>query len=228
MFRKEEEIRRLDLPHKGKSKIFIKQDYASMLNNDRINSYDDVKQYSKGDGKKTIKYSTGSDNSEVPDMDYWKTLPESSWIASFNLSMNNYFFPLKAKIAQGTPEDNAAYTFDKETLKLTVNQEVAKRCLTLWLHMNIARTEVLLALRNVEGFEFVSYLSSLSNEASRARDKVLYRIIEVEKPEYKDVFKAYETFASGKPFEGYVVHADSTNKWKSLGDLICKDLSKNI
>lgn len=116
------------------------------------------------------------------DVDYWANLSDASWIKSFNLSMSGYFAPLKARIARGTPENNAAYTFDKDTLKLTVNEEAMRRCLKLWTNMNIARTEVLLALKNVEGFEFVAYLSSLDNDASRARDKVLYRVIEKEKP----------------------------------------------
>ncbi len=184
-----------------------------------IQSYSDVDRYLSNNSNR-MGYTTAGNSDGGSDTDYWKNLSESSWIASFNLSMSGYFAPLKAKITRGTPENNAAYTFDKDTLKLTVNEEAMRKCLVLWTHMNIARTEVLLALRNVEGFEFIAYLSSLDNAASRARDKVLYRIIEKERPEYTEAFLKYQSFIKSKEFNGSSIIADNDYYGKSFSGLI--------
>ena len=180
-----------------------------------------IQSYSNVDEQLSKRRMAYEPEKRVPtDIDYWANLPEASWIKSFNLTMNAYFAPLKAKIARGTPENNAAYTFDKDTLKLTVNEEATRKCLVLWTHMNIARTEVLLALKNVEGFEFVAYLSSLDNDASRVRDKVLYRIIEREKPEYTEEFLKYQSFIKSNEFNDSSIIAENDYYGKSFSGLI--------
>ena len=150
------------------------------------------------------------------DADYWRNLTESEWVESMNLTMNNYFLPLKAQIMKGTYNNNVVYQFDENTYKLTVDPVPMQRCLRAWQHMSYARDEILLSLSKMNGFNFLTYLSSLSNEASRARDKILYKIILKEEPKYAPVFGTYEAFIIGHPFEGNSVQNAVGAKYDSL------------
>ncbi len=153
------------------------------------------------------------------DPEYWKNLPNSDWQESFNLSMNNYFSPLKDQIAKGTYTDNVAYKFDESTYQLTVDQEIMNACINTWSHMLYAPPEVSIFLSKKEGFNFIAYLSSLSNPASRLRDKILFIVISREHPDYAPVFGTYEAFIIGHPFEGYSVDNATGAKYKSLKEL---------
>lgn len=157
---------------------------------------------------------------EIKDVEGLKKLSAAGWVASFEYTWLNYFSGIRAEMRRGTATNNIVYQFDEKTLVLTVNEDISRHCLNLWKNLQLARTEILLALSKKDGFNFMAYLSSINNDASRARDIILYRLIEKEKPEQVENFKAFETFILGKPFMGYEIKPTSKYPYTSLSQVL--------